>query len=65
MLKRSVKLLSIVLAAMLVLVVVAIVIVATFDWNRAKPWLTRTVADATGRSVAIDGDLQVSWRRRT
>jgi len=63
MLKRSVKLLSIVLGAVLVLVVVAIVIVATFDWNRAKPWLTRTVADATGRSIAIDGDLQVSWRR--
>ncbi len=63
MLKRSVKLLSIVLGAALVLVVVAIVIVATFDWNRLKPWLSRTVADATGRSIAIDGNLEVTWRR--
>ncbi|HXR62848.1 MAG TPA: AsmA family protein [Rudaea sp.] len=63
MIKRSIKLFSIVVGAMLLLVVVAIAIVATFDWNRAKPWLSRTVADATGRSVTIDGDLRVTWRR--
>jgi uncharacterized protein involved in outer membrane biogenesis len=63
MLKRGIKLLCIVIGAALVLIVVAIVVVATFDWNRAKPWLTRTVADASGRSIAIDGDLQVSWKR--
>jgi hypothetical protein len=63
MLRRSVKLLSIVVGAVLLLVVVAVFIVATFDWNRAKPWLARTVAEATGRSIAINGDLQVSWRR--
>jgi hypothetical protein len=63
MLKRGVKLLSIVVGAVLVLVAVAILIVATFDWNRAKPWLTRTAGEATGRSISIDGDLQVSWRR--
>jgi len=63
MLKRSVKLLSVVVGAVLLLMAIAIAIVATFDWNRAKPWLTRTVAEATGRSISIDGDLQVSWRR--
>jgi uncharacterized protein involved in outer membrane biogenesis len=63
MVKRGVKLLVSVLGAALALVIVAIVVIATFDWNRAKPWLTRTVADATGRSIAIEGDLQLSWRR--
>ena len=44
------------------LIVVAIVVLATFDWNRAKPWVTATVGHALGRSLAIDGDLQLRWQ---
>jgi uncharacterized protein involved in outer membrane biogenesis len=65
MLKRSVKFFGFILGAVLVLAIVAIVVVATFDWNRVKPWLSRTVAEATGRSVSIDGELVVSCRHRT
>ena len=46
-----------------VLGVVGVVLIATFDWNRAKPWVTATVGHALGRNVAIDGDLAVSWQR--
>ncbi len=48
-----------VLAALLVLL---LVIIATFDWNRAKPWLTEKVSAATGREFVIAGDLSVDWR---
>jgi uncharacterized protein involved in outer membrane biogenesis len=52
-----------VLGAVVLLGAVAIVVVATFDWNRAKPAFAATVAAATGRTIAIDGDLQVNWQR--
>jgi AsmA family protein len=38
----------------------AIVIVATLDWNRAKPYIVSAVSKATGRKFAIDGDLNVN-----
>lgn len=45
-----------------VLLVVLLVIVANFDWNRAKPWLSEKISDATGRPFAINGDLTVAWQ---
>lgn len=61
--KRPGKLLLGILGAMLVLVAVAIGVVATFDWNRAKPWFAATVSQALDRSLTIEGDLNVQWRR--
>ena len=61
--KRGIKWLLGTCGTLLVLLAVAIVLVATFDWNRAKPWVNQTVTDALGRTVAIDGDLQVGWYR--
>ncbi len=48
-----------VLAALLVLL---LVIIAAFDWNRAKPWLSDKISAATGREFVIAGDLSVDWR---
>lgn len=45
-----------------VLLVVLLVVVANFDWNRAKPWLSEKISDATGRPFAINGDLTVAWQ---
>ncbi len=49
-----------VLFALLMVLVIAI---ASFDWNRARPWLADKVSDATGRTVELRGDLSVSWER--
>src|SRR4029078_4644731 len=49
--------------AIVALVVSVIVVVATFDWNRAKPWVVATVSQAIGRSLAVDGNLGLEWRR--
>ncbi|MGZ2749510.1 AsmA family protein [Burkholderia stagnalis] len=39
------------------------VFVATFDWNRARPWVDDKVSDAIGRPFSINGDLRIGWRR--
>jgi uncharacterized protein involved in outer membrane biogenesis len=53
-----------VLAAILVAVpVVAVIVVATYDWNGARPWLNARVSDALDRPFAIRGDLSVRWHQ--
>ncbi len=61
--KRHGKLLLGIAGAIVALVVIVIVVVATFDWNRAKPWVVATVSQAIGRSLAVDGNLGLEWRR--
>jgi len=63
--KRGRKVLGWILAALLAAIVFAVVIVATFDWNRLKPYLDNKVSLAIGRPFAIQGDLSVDWRRDT
>ena len=43
----------------LLLVPVAAAAVYYFDWNLARPYIERKVTSATGRSFAINGDLEV------
>lgn len=50
-------------AALLALALTGGVFFASYDWNRAKPWLTATVSHALDRSVTIDGELAVTWQR--
>ncbi|ARP96409.1 AsmA family protein [Bordetella genomosp. 13] len=52
-----------VLATLAVLVVAAVIVVATLDWNRFKPTINARVSEAIGRPFAINGDLSVAWRR--
>ncbi|AIF48703.1 AsmA family protein [Dyella japonica] len=47
----------------LALVVVLLIVVATFDWNRLKPTINAQVSDTIGRPFAINGDLSVHWQR--
>lgn len=52
-----------ILGILIALPVIAIVVLLTFDWNRAKPWLNAKVSDAIDRPFAIAGDLSVKWER--
>ena len=45
------------------LVVVLVVIISTFDWNRLKPTINAKVSDALHRPFAINGNLAVRWLR--
>ncbi|EHK67180.1 AsmA family protein 1 [Achromobacter arsenitoxydans SY8] len=43
---------------------VFVVVIATFDWNRAKPMINERASAAIGRPFAINGDLSVQWQRQ-
>jgi len=60
--KRTISWITGVLVA---LIIIAILFIAFFDWNRARPWLDNRVSTAIGRPFAIHGDLTVQWSRNT
>ena len=60
---RTGKVISWIVGIFLLLVVVAIVVIATFDWNRLKPTINQKVSTELNRPFAIRGDLGVSWER--
>jgi hypothetical protein len=43
--------------------VVAVIVLATLNWNHFKPFINQKASDAIGRPFAINGDLQVQWQR--
>ncbi len=47
------------LAVIAALIVLLAAIIYFFDWNLAKPYVERKVSAATGRTFAINGDLDV------
>ena len=57
------KVLLSILGFLMALPVIAIIVILTFDWNRARPWINDKVSDAIDRPFAIRGDLTVSWER--
>jgi uncharacterized protein involved in outer membrane biogenesis len=61
--KRSRKIVSWVAGVLLALIVVLLIVIATFDWNRMKPFISDKVSQAIGRPFAINGDLSVEWQR--
>ncbi|WP_108471474.1 AsmA family protein [Rhodanobacter thiooxydans] len=61
--QRSRKVLSWIAGTLLVLVAVLLIAVATFDWNRMKPFIADKVSQAIGRPFAINGELSVDWQR--
>ena len=60
---RKQKILVGVLAGVGVFLAIVLIVAATFDWNRLKPFIDRKASGALGRPVAINGDLQVDWHR--
>ncbi|APA69988.1 AsmA family protein [Janthinobacterium sp. 1_2014MBL_MicDiv] len=51
------------LAALLALIAIVVILVLTFDWNRARPYINEKVSASTGRTFVIGGDLRVQWRQ--
>jgi hypothetical protein len=42
-----------------------LVVLLTFDWNRAKPWLNARISEMLGHPFAINGDLFLTWEKPT
>lgn len=49
--------------ALLLVTVIIVIVLATFDYNRLKPTINEKASDALGRPFAINGDLSVHWAR--
>ncbi|ARJ41750.1 hypothetical protein B1H58_06750 [Pantoea alhagi] len=60
---RTGKVTSWVIGIFCLLVVVIVVVMATFDWNRLKPTINQKVSTELNRPFAIRGDLGVNWVR--
>ena len=61
--RRGWKIVSWIIGVCLALVVVLLIVIATFDWNRLKPTINARASETLGRPFAINGDLSVRWRR--
>lgn len=61
--KQFLKIAAIAVVVLCALFALTLALLASVDWNRAKPWLSGKVSAATGRSFAINGDLSLSWQR--
>ncbi|MEN5017372.1 AsmA family protein [Erwinia sp. Eh17-17] len=61
---RTGKVISWIVGIFVLLVGVAIVVIATFDWNRLKPTINQKVSAEINRPFAIRGDLGVAWERQ-
>ena len=61
--RRSIRILIAIVGALVIVVIVAIVVIANYDWNKQKPWVAAKVSSALNRAVTIDGDLNVHWER--
>lgn len=60
---RNKKIAAGVVGTLVLLIVILVIVIATFDWNRLKPTINEKVSDAIGRQFAINGDLSVRWAR--
>ena len=61
--KRGPKIAAWIGGVLAALIVVLVLVVAFFDWNRLKPFINDKVSQAIGRPFAINGDLAVHWKR--
>ncbi|SFN51901.1 hypothetical protein SAMN05216516_10976 [Izhakiella capsodis] len=60
---RTGKILSWVAGIIIALLVLIIVVITTFDWNRLKPTINKKVTTELNRPFVIRGDLGVNWER--
>jgi uncharacterized protein involved in outer membrane biogenesis len=51
------------LALLIAVPLVAVIFIATYDWNTLRPWLNEKASDALDRPFAIRGNLTVQWQR--
>ncbi|SHI24004.1 AsmA family protein [Pollutimonas bauzanensis] len=60
---RYTKIILWVCLGLVLAVVLAVAVLATFDWNYARPWINQRASQLADRPVAIEGDLSVKWLR--
>ncbi|CAM3863291.1 hypothetical protein CCOS865_05101 [Pseudomonas reidholzensis] len=59
---RPARIFTWIFTSLVTVLAILVVVIATFDWNRAKPLLNEKVSEALHRPFAINGNLAVQWR---
>jgi uncharacterized protein involved in outer membrane biogenesis len=60
---RRTKIILGIIAVLVAIPAIAIIILLTYDWDKARPWLNAKVSEAIERPFAIAGHLAVKWER--
>ncbi|MFP5391268.1 MAG: AsmA family protein [Gammaproteobacteria bacterium] len=60
---RGLKIVLYIVGALISILLIALVILLTFDWNRARPWLNAKTSEAIERPFEIAGNLSVRWEK--
>jgi uncharacterized protein involved in outer membrane biogenesis len=61
--RRGTKIVLAVVLALVAIPAIALAILLTYDWNKARPWLNAKTSEAIGRPFNIAGDLSLTWEQ--
>jgi len=62
-LSRRSKILLALGAVLVAVPAIALAVLLTYDWNKARPWLNAKTSEAIGRPFRIVGDLALTWEK--
>ncbi|ATQ78212.1 AsmA family protein [Massilia violaceinigra] len=60
---RRTKIILAILAVLVAIPAIALAILLTYDWNKARPWLNAKASEAIDRPFTVAGDLKLSWEK--
>ena len=60
---RRTKIVLAVVGVLVAVPAIALAILLTYDWNKARPWLNARTSEAIGRPFTIAGDLSLTWEK--
>jgi uncharacterized protein involved in outer membrane biogenesis len=60
---RTTKIVLGVLGVLIAIPCIALVILLTYDWNKARPWINAKTSEAIARPFAIQGNLALKWEK--
>ena len=61
--RRPVKIVLAIVGALVAIAAIALIILLTYDWNKARPWLNAKTSEAIGRPFTIAGELSLTWEK--
>lgn len=61
MMRRGFRFLTWVALTLVALMATLALAVALFDWNLAKPWITRQLSAVLAREIRVDGPITLGW----
>ncbi|HEX8614754.1 MAG TPA: AsmA family protein [Telluria sp.] len=62
-LARRTKIILAIVAVLVAIPLIALAVLLTYDWNKARPWLNAKASEAIERPFEVKGDLKLSWEK--